>query len=66
MRLKLENYRFPASELGTKSHVKTACDASRWCALYCQDSKLGCAIDCKLRIHFKIPPHGDKFPVEER
>ena len=72
MRLKLENYRFPVSGLGTKSHVKTALDALRWCSLYCPHirsmelGETGCALTCELRRHFGIPPHGDKFPTTEK
>ena len=34
-----------------------------YCLRYCPDHKEGCAIECKIRKHFKIPPHGEKYPI---
>ena len=63
--LNLANYRFPAEAHAVSRHVKSAKDAVRYCTLYCAERGLGCALTCKLRKHFKIPPFGDKWPSGE-
>jgi len=42
--------------------LKNASEALNYCLMECRDFKDGCAVDCKIRKHFKIPPHGDKYP----
>jgi hypothetical protein len=32
-------------------------EAERYCQRECLDEKLGCAVDCRLRKHFGLPPH---------
>ena len=43
--------------------LKTPCDAIHYCTMLCpKNGTLGCVTDCKIRIHFQIPPHGPKWP----
>jgi len=54
----------PASEsiFRWQGHVfRAKCEAFRFCLQRCRLETLGCAIDCPLRKHFKIPPHGDSY-----
>jgi len=39
-------------------------EALGYCLRYCQQFKNGCALDCQIRKHWKIPPHGNKYPQE--
>jgi len=34
-----------------------------YCLNFCPHFQEGCAIECKIRKHFKIPPHGEKYPI---
>ena len=44
------------------THIKKKRDAVHFCAVYCpRQGELGCAVDCKLRMKFGIPPHGTSF-----
>ena len=36
-----------------------------YCLNYCPRFENGCAKECKIRKHFKIPPHGRKYPSVE-
>lgn len=54
--LQVENHRF----------IKNALDAVHYCYFECGNQRLGCANDCQIRIHFKIPPHGDKWSDERK
>ena len=44
--------------------LRNAYEALRYCQDECPDFKLGCAAECKIRKHFKIPPHGEKYPKQ--
>jgi len=45
--------------------IKNGADAIHYCTMECPDQKLGCAVDCKLRRHFHVPPHGSRWPETE-
>ncbi len=47
---------------GKRRWPRNAKDAIYYCTQECPEHKLGCAVDCELRKHFKIPPHGNKYP----
>jgi len=40
---------------------RTKREAFRFCLESCRLETLGCALDCPLRRHFKIPPHGEAY-----
>jgi hypothetical protein len=50
-----------ALKLGNGHVLKTAKEALQYCD-DCPYQKNGCAKNCKIRRHFKIPPHGDFYP----
>lgn len=43
--------------------LKTPADALNYCLQECPVHKVGCAYECKIRMIFKIPPHGPGYPV---
>jgi len=47
---------------GKRRWPRNAKDAVYYCTQECPDFHDGCAVDCKIRKHFKIPPHGNKYP----
>jgi len=45
-----------------QGHVfRGKCEALSFCLQRCRLEALGCAVDCPLRRHFRIPPHGDSY-----
>jgi len=46
------------------TYLRTAEDAMHYCLLECQKQKFGCAVGCEIRIHWKIPPHGSRYPKQ--
>jgi len=45
--------------------LKNRKDAMHYCTVECHNRRLGCAVDCKVRKHFEIPPHGSHYPNSE-
>jgi len=43
--------------------LRDACDAVYYCSVECSVRVLGCAVDCRVRKYFGLPPHGNKWPV---
>lgn len=43
--------------------LQTSVDALNYCLQECPNHKLGCVVDCPIRKHFKIPPHGPNYPI---
>ena len=37
-----------------------------YCLNFCPRLQFGCAKNCKIRKHFKIPPHGEKYPTPKK
>ena len=45
--------------------LETPEQALYYCLNYCPRLSYGCAKTCEIRRHFKIPPHGPKYPIPE-
>jgi hypothetical protein len=45
--------------------LRDSLDAMHYCTVECPNRRLGCAVDCKVRKHFEIPPHGLHYPNSE-
>jgi len=40
---------------------RTKAEALKFCMRDCGAEDLGCAVNCPLRRHFRIPPHGESY-----
>ena len=44
-----------------EKEIRSKSQALNYCLLVCPNRHLGCAVDCKIRKKWHIPPHGTRF-----